>query len=130
MILVDTSAWIEFFRGRDPLAAAVDDLLAENEVALCGPVLTELGRGIRSPRERKRVLHHLEGCHLLAQPRDLWGEAGELGALLGKRGATVKSMDLLIATYALAHSVPILTRDADFAAIRRAGVRLELAASS
>ena len=24
MILVDTSAWIEFFRGRDPFASAVD----------------------------------------------------------------------------------------------------------
>lgn len=129
MILVDTSAWIEFFRGRDPLASAVDGHLAENEVALCGPVLTELGRGLRSRREREGVLELLEGCHLLAQPQNLWAEAGELGTLLGKRGATVKSMDLLIATYALAHSVPILTRDADFTAIRRAGVGLELASS-
>lgn len=127
MILVDTSAWIEFFRDRAPLAAAVDELLAENEVALCGPVVTELGRGIRSARERAEVLELLGGCHLLAQPDDLWAEAGELGALVGRRGATVKSMDLLIATYALAHSVPVLALDADFAAIRRAGVGLLLA---
>ncbi len=130
MILVDTSAWIEFFRDQAPLAAAVDGLLAENDAALCGPVVTELGRGFRSARERARVMELLEGCHLLAQPQDLWGEAGELGALLGRRGATVKSMDLLIATYALAHSVPVLTLDADFAAIRRAGVRLVLARPS
>ncbi len=130
MILVDTSAWIEFFRDRAPLAAAVDGLLAENDAALCGPVVTELGRGFRSARERARVMELLEGCHLLAQPQDLWGEAGELGALLGRRGATVKSMDLLIATYALAHSVPVLTLDADFAAIRRAGVGLVLARPS
>ena len=29
MILVDTSAWIEFFRGRGPLASRVDELLAQ-----------------------------------------------------------------------------------------------------
>ncbi len=130
MILVDTSAWIEFFRDRPPLAAAVDELLAENEAALCGPVVTELGRGIRSARERAEVKELLGGCHLLAQPDDLWAEAGELGALVGRRGATVKSMDLLIATYALAHSVPVLALDADFAAIRRAGVGLVLARGS
>ncbi|HEU4384277.1 MAG TPA: PIN domain-containing protein [Anaeromyxobacteraceae bacterium] len=62
--------------------------------------------------------------------RRTWMEAGELGALLGRRGATVKSMDLIIATYALAHSVPVLTLDADFAAIQRAGVGLSLARPS
>ncbi len=39
-------------------------------------------------------------------------------------------MDLFIATYALAHSVPVLTLDADFAAIQRAGVGLVLARPS
>lgn len=39
-------------------------------------------------------------------------------------------MDLLIATHALAHGIPILTLDADFAAIQRAGVRLVVARPS
>jgi predicted nucleic acid-binding protein len=54
----------------------------------------------------------------------LWEEAGELGFFLGRRGAAVKSLDLLIATYALAHAVPILTADADFTLMRRAGAHL------
>jgi predicted nucleic acid-binding protein len=127
VILVDTSAWIDFFRNRGPLAVRVDELLAENEVALCGPVLTELGRGLRPGRERARVLDLLRGCHLLGQPHDLWSEAGELGALLGRRGAAVKSMDLLIAVHALAHAVPVLTADSDFMLMQRAGVGLVLA---
>jgi predicted nucleic acid-binding protein len=127
VILVDTSAWIDFFRDRGSLAARVDELLAENEVALCGPVLTELARGLRPGRERTRVLDLLRGCHFLAQPHDLWSEAGELGALLGRRGTAVKSMDLLIAVHALAHAVPVLTADSDFTLMQRAGVGLVLA---
>lgn len=126
MILVDTSAWIDFFRGRDPLAAAVDTLLEANEVALCGPVITELRRGLRSRADRTRVLPLLGGCHMLDQPPALWDEAGELGALLGRRGTAVKTLDLLIATYALSHGVALLTRDADFERIRRAGLSLLL----
>lgn len=126
MILVDTSAWVEFFRGRDPYAGAVDALLASNEVALCGPIVTELGRGFRSASERRRVLPLLEGCLTLPAPDSLWAEAGELGFQLARKGVTVKSMDLLIATHALAHSVALLTRDGDFRAIRDAGTALTL----
>ena len=126
MILVDTSAWIEFFRGRDPLARAVDDLIETNEVALCGPVLTELRRGLRSKADRVRVLPLLHGCTLLEQPDDLFNEAGELGAFLGRKGATIKSFDLLIAIYALAHSAAVLSADADFITMKRCGVALAL----
>ena len=125
MILVDTSAWIDFFRGRAPFAAAVDEFLAGNDVALCGPILTELRRGLK-PSERKRVIPLLDGCTTLAQPASLWEEAGDLGFFLARRGVTVKSMDLLIATYALVHSVGVLTKDDGFADMRRAGVGLIL----
>jgi predicted nucleic acid-binding protein len=123
LILVDTSAWIDFFRGRAPFADAVDDLLGGNEVALCGPILTELRRGLR-PAERRRILPLLEGCRTLAQPPDLWEETGDLGYFLARHGVTVKTMDLLIAAHALAHGVGLLARDGDFAAMRRAGVAL------
>jgi predicted nucleic acid-binding protein len=126
LILVDTSAWIEFFRGRDPVARTVDELLDDDEVAICGPVVTEIRRGLRSRAERTRVLPLLEGCRLLAEPDALWVEAGDLGFLLRRRGATVKTLDLLIATYALAHGVPILSTDDDFAVMQRAGIGLVL----
>lgn len=128
MTLVDTSAWIDFFRGRAPHAARIDDLLEHDEVALCGPVVTELRRGLRSEAERAKVLPLLGGCRNLPQPVLLWEEAGELGWYLGRRGVVVKSLDLLIATYALAHRVPVLTSDTDFARMRRAGIGLALAA--
>ena len=127
MILVDTSAWIEFFRGDGACADRVGLLLESDEVALCGPVLTEIRRGLIAGATRSRVLDLLSGCHLLPQPADLWEDAGDLGAIVRKRGRTIKSLDLLIATYALAHSVEILTTDGDFTLIQQAGIGLRLA---
>lgn len=125
MILVDTSAWFEFFRCREPLASAVDDALASNTACLCGPVSAELRRGL-TKTERTRVLPLLTGCHWLPQPDDLWAEAGDLGYALRRQGVTAKTVDLLIAVHALTHSATLLTSDRDFAAMRKAGVPLQL----
>src|SRR5688500_20205467 len=100
MILVDTSAWIEFFRGRDPVATAVDEALAAGEAALCGPIETELRRGLLNARERKEVLPLFDACRFLDAPADLWVDAGDLGFALRRRGVTPKTLDLLIAVHA------------------------------
>jgi predicted nucleic acid-binding protein len=126
VILVDTAAWSDFFRGRGLRADRVDELIASNEAALCGSVLTELRRGLRSGAERRKVIPLLSGCHTLDQPDQLWEEAGELGYLLARRGTSIKTLDLLIATYALSHGVAILASDRDFSEIRRAGIPIVL----
>ena len=127
MMLVDTSAWIDFFRGREPLASAVDQAIELDEAAVCGPIVTELRRGLRSARDRRGVLPLLSACHLLEQPAALWEEAGDLGFALARKGSIVKTVDLLIAAYAIAHGVAVLTGDRDFERIRRADVGLFLA---
>ena len=100
MILVDTSAWIAFFRDRGPIAAIVDQALEDDDVALCGPVFTELRRGFKSAAERSKTIPLLLACHQLPQPTSLWNEAGDLGFALARKGVTVKSLDLLIAAFA------------------------------
>ncbi|HEX5659724.1 MAG TPA: PIN domain-containing protein [Polyangiales bacterium] len=122
---MDTSAWIDFFRGREPLAEAVDAALATKEAAICGPIETELRRGLNKS-ERSRVLPLVAACRYLPQPDELWKEAGELGYALRRRGVTVKTLDLLIAAYATANRCSLLTADTDFAAMKRAGVPLDL----
>src|SRR5258707_56413 len=102
MILVDTSAWIDFFRGIEPMASTVEKNLEENQSALCGPIITELFRGFKSKSERERILPLLDGCRFLAQPEHLWQDAGNLGFHLSRKGKTVKTLDLLIAAHAMA----------------------------
>lgn len=126
MILVDTSAWIEFFRGTGPAAEQVEVALAEDEAAWCGPIATELRRGFVSAKERTKVLPLLQSCHWLAQPEALWQEAGDLGYVLRRKGLTVKTLDLLVAAYALSHGTALLAVDTDFVAMKRKGIPLQL----
>jgi len=126
VILIDTSAWIEFFRNRGAAAELVDVALKEDEAAWCGPIATELRRGLRSPKERTTILPLLGGCHWLTQPNALWEEAGDLGYALRRKGLTVGTVDLLIATYALSHDAQLLAVDGDFAAMKKKGVPLDL----
>lgn len=126
MVLVDTSAWIDFFANRQPLASRVDATLVAGDSAIAGPVITELRRGLR-PLDRARVLRALRGCAALAQPPDLWERAGDLGAALARRGRTVKTLDLLIAVYAIEHRALLLTGDADFRVIAAHTPSLRLA---
>jgi predicted nucleic acid-binding protein len=54
-------------------------------------------------------------------------DAGDLEFSIGQKGVTVKTQDLLIAAYALSHSIPLLTTDRDFSLLQKAGVPLVLA---
>lgn len=126
MILIDTSAWIAFFRGTGPSADEVDNFLATNQAAICGPIFTELQRGFRSENEKRKVSSLFAGCHWLTQPHGLWEDAGNLGFHVRRKGKTIKTMDLLITCYALAHNTSLLTLDEDFHYIKKAGAPLNL----
>ena len=109
------------------MEGAVDPLLEADGAVLCGPVVTELRCGLRSGAGRSKVLRCLEGCHVVEEPSRLWEDAGELGYFLGRRDATTKSLGLLTATYALTHSVAVLTGNSDFETMKRAGLKLLIA---
>lgn len=48
-VMVDTSAWIEGFRGRsETVLDVLRTLLAEDRMLTCGPVCCEIRRGLRS----------------------------------------------------------------------------------
>lgn len=126
MILVDTNAWIDYFRDTGSTAAHVAQLIEADEVAVAGPVITEIVRGIARPAARNKVLELLQGLHQLRQPPDLWLEAGRLGAFARKKGATLKTFDLLIATYVLHADIPLLSRDKDFIILVKIGVPIRL----
>jgi predicted nucleic acid-binding protein len=113
-VMVDTSAWIEGFRGRsETVLDVLRTLLAEDRVLTCGPVCCEIRRGLR-PHERTRVLPLLAAVPRLAFEDVDWDEAGILDADLRSQGVTIPPFDLLIARVCLRENVPLYTFDDHF----------------
>ena len=118
MILIDTSAWIEFFRRRGDVGVKtrVAGLVESGDAAYCGPVLYELMLGAR-PSETGLIHQTLAFCQLLDFPVASW----ELGASLEKRlrekGITVPRDDILVAAVALHNGVALYCSDRHFTAI-------------
>ena len=56
MVIVDTSVWIEYFRGGLPrIVEKVDQSLTQDLVGIGDLVFCEIMQGVRSPRERREV---------------------------------------------------------------------------
>jgi predicted nucleic acid-binding protein len=120
MILIDTSAWIEFLRDTGtPTCEAVDRLLA-TDIATCDAVRMEVLAGARDEAH----LVQLRG--LLARTTTLPTEPGdyETAAALHRAcrrgGETVRKLiDCLIAAIAIREAVAVLHLDADFDVLTR-----------
>lgn len=119
--LVDSSAWIEFFRPsgnvsyRDHISRLIDD----NEVVICGVILAELLRGTRSDKEYRELEERLSTLSYLETKESLWKEIGKTSHLLLRKGLQVPITDLLIATIALENNLPLLHRDKHFKLIAK-----------
>ena len=118
MTLVDTTVWIDFFRGSPTdEKRALDILLQKAElVCLTDIILTEILRGIASEGEYGMVKNHLASlpCLTARVPRTFFF-AADLYRHCRKKGATVRStVDCLIAAVCIENKVPLLHHDADF----------------
>lgn len=123
MILVDTSAWIEYQRAT---GSAVDRRLTESiaageALATTGLVLLELLAGARDEQQARDLRRLLDRCRFLAleEPSD-----HEVGAALyracRREGTTVRRLpDCLIAAVAIRTGSSLLHLDTDFDAIAR-----------
>lgn len=118
-VLIDTSAWVEFFRTPDsPGAQIVDQLLAEDLAATTGVVRAELLQGARSKKDYERLALLLDALERLPEPTDLWDRVAVLGYTLRLKGHSgIGIPDLLVAATAAYNNSPVLTLDKHFEAI-------------
>lgn len=118
VVLVDTSAWIEFFRGTEhPAAALIDRLLLEDRVAITGVIRAELLQGARNDAQKAALGRQLAATVRLPDPADLWDRVAYLGYTLRRKGFEVRLPDLAIAVVATAHEVPLLSLNGHFEAV-------------
>ena len=120
MILVDTSVWIDFFAGRDlPHVGVLEKSILDNEdLALCGIILTEILQGVADDATHRRVRRYLSPLLMLPMPETVFIRAADIYRKLRKTGITIrKSNDCIIAATALEHHCQLLHNDKDFAPI-------------
>jgi predicted nucleic acid-binding protein len=115
-VLIDTSAWVAFFRGSVPGRSEVRALVMENRAVRCGPVELELHRGLRRS-EAAAVLGVWSAVPPLAVEAIDFTSAGDLLRDLRENGTTLPSIDGLIAALALRYEVPLLSLDHHFAMV-------------
>jgi hypothetical protein len=117
MVVVDTSVWVDFFRGRSTAhVARLERFLEESEdICTCGVILTEVLQGIREDSDYARTLSRFNTFLYLEMPRTTFVKAAEIYRSLRRRGVTVsKPVDCMIAAVAIEHNVALLHADGDF----------------
>lgn len=117
MTLVDSSVWIDWFRGTVTRETSrLDELLRTRRVALGDLNLVEILQGFASDREFNQALRLLSGLDVVTiGGSDLAVRAARNFRTLRSRGVTVrKTIDTLIATRCIALQIPLLYSDRDF----------------
>lgn len=122
MILIDTSAWIEYFRAtRSAAAVEVRRLLSEeaDQVAMCEPVAIEILSGVSDDIAHAKLERLVNGLPSLAIDSSIdFRAAAQIYRAARRAGRTIRSInDCLIAAMAIRHSARIVHRDSDFEVI-------------
>ena len=128
VLLVDTSVWIDFFRGKT--FPELELALKEGRVILSPIVLAELMSGARNKNEEKQLRDFLLELPLHATPEEHWIQVGRLRHAVAKQGFEMSIPDAHVAQCTRDLEGYLLTKDqifhkiADIAAIRLLSVTI------
>jgi predicted nucleic acid-binding protein len=128
VILIDSSAWIEFLRNTSsPVCERVDELL-DDDIAICDPIRMEILAGARDDRHLRDLRRLLARATNLPTWASNYEEAASLHRICRRGGETVRRLiDCFIASVAIREDIPVLHRDADYEVLsRHTELRIEL----
>ena len=117
MVIVDTSVWIDFLKGRDTPGSIRLEQLLEDEVDLftTGIIVQEILTGIKEKRTRNSVKKDLEGFITVMPSLGTHVQAAEIFDGCRKKGKTIRSIvDCLVAALAIEYDLTVLQRDRDY----------------
>jgi predicted nucleic acid-binding protein len=117
VVIVDTTVWIDYFRGRWTAQTRwLDQALGVTRVGLCDLILCELLQGMETDAAAADVLAQMSSFDLLdTGGLDLAVASARNYRRLRARGQTVrKTIDCLIATLCLRDGHELLHNDRDF----------------
>lgn len=121
MILVDTSAWVEYDRAtRSPVDVRLTELIrTSSPVAVTEPVIMEVLAGAKDERRERELRRLLERFDLLRFDSGVdFDGAMRIYRTCRRAGITPRGLvDCMIAAVAARLGVPVLARDGDYVQI-------------
>ena len=121
-VLVDSSFYIHALRqGRDPLRELALTAAAR-DLAVCGVVRCEVGRGIRELRVLRRFQAFWDVMICVAADGKIWENVAETLWQLDRKGLTLPLPDVVVGCCARKIGAIVLTTDAHFSLIPGVGV--------
>lgn len=128
MILVDTSAWIDYVKGVSaPHTDLLEFELSRNRIITGDLIIAEFLQGFRDEREyfqAKQIMDSLEYRDLVG--KHIAESAAQNYRILKKNGITIrKTIDVLIATFCIENDIELIHNDRDFDGIEeKLGLRI------
>ena len=116
-VLIDTSAWVEFFRGHSKIAETVTSLIETGRASLCGVIYYELLQGAKDDEEALHLPNALSALKYFEMTPDTWIQAGHVAVRLRRKGITLPMSDILVGIVAMEHGLQVLTLDKHFNSI-------------
>jgi predicted nucleic acid-binding protein len=117
-LLVDTSVWVEFFRGA-PLPP-LEEALRTGSVVLAPIVAAELLSAPLTRAERRSLASFVDDLPLHPTPLPHWQAVGALRAHLSRKGLSVSTPDAHVAACAIEANAALWSNDAVFRKVARA----------
>jgi predicted nucleic acid-binding protein len=121
MIVVDSSAFVEFYRpeGNPKVRRAVARAIEDDEVAVNGLIQVEVVAFVRGRGAFDQLAGDFRAFHWLELDREAFELASLLGHELRSKGVTVPATDLIIAASSIRADAKLLHLDRHFDQIAR-----------
>ena len=114
-VVIDTSVWVEYLRGKDQaLVESVRDLIRAQRAVACGIVLAELLAGVKARKDRNTLKQTMDALDYAEVSRATWILAGEMLSTLMRKGTRVPLTDLVVAAVTLENKCELFTLDSHF----------------
>ncbi len=111
MILADTDVLIDFLAGVQPVKDQIADYIKAEQLQTTAITCFELLSGADQSKRGDAVRRMLDALNVLPLDREAARHAAEVRRKLDRRGEAIGMGDSLIAGIALAHSLPLFTRN-------------------
>jgi len=102
MFLIDSSAWVEYLRpkGSEKVKQKVREILQREEAVCCGIIVIEILRGARNEKDFQSLNDSLRSLPQIPIDDPVVERASRWGFLLDRKGKSVSTTDLIIASAA------------------------------